>query len=104
MSSNGAFADKNEHLIIFQWFSEAGLAEDNLLVYSLFFFLYKITIKMLWVLETSGSLDGGRAAMTLGMGIEALQLPPATVPAIPILGRFGGHWTSKIFTANSHKH
>lgn len=64
MSSYSVFADKNEHLIILQWFSEAGLAEDIPDI-----FQYKITVKVLWVPETSGPLDQGRAGVTQGMGI-----------------------------------
>lgn len=36
--------------------------------------------------------------------LEKLLLPAAIVSAIPMLGRFGGQWTSKTFTSNCHKH
>lgn len=60
MSSQSVFADKKEHLIISQPFSEVRLAEDNPLAASCF--ALHSHSKVLWVLETSGPLDKGFVA------------------------------------------
>lgn len=92
MSSCSEFEDKNKHLIIFWRFWEKPLASSHFSVQQN---------------NRKSPLGLGNLDLLIEEGLlwprkrrvlEQLLLPPETDSAIPILGRFGGHWISQIFT------
>lgn len=91
VSSCSQFDDKNEHLAIFQWFWDNPLASSHFSVQR----------------NSKSPLGLGNLCLLIEEGLlwprkrrilEQLLLPSEMDSAIPILGRFGGYWSSQIFT------